>query len=199
MSDPKQTSGDGGSASGGRKRKRYTRNRRRSRKPQAETPDARSPEPGGKDHSKSRGKSAARGARKSGDGGLDPARRARRDRRRRKRTGDQPQPATPPEPAMELDIEPKQVFVYTHVLRPSLREVYEYRAEHFSQTGRTLADFHIDLSSILIYPGGDETAEPVIDLHIGGAPGEFDGAGESDWDDDEPLSDDLAPPPQHAP
>ena len=46
-------------------------------------------------------------------------------------------------------------FVYTHVLRPSMRDNFEFRTEHFSKVTRKLEDFHIDLSPL--YPdGGDE-------------------------------------------
>ena len=46
-------------------------------------------------------------------------------------------------------------FVYTHVIRPSVRDSYEFRTEHFSKVTRKLEDFHIDLAPL--YPeGGDE-------------------------------------------
>src|SRR3954454_24018733 len=46
-------------------------------------------------------------------------------------------------------------FVYTHVIRPSVRDSFEFRSENFSKVTRKLEDFHIDLSHL--YPeGGDE-------------------------------------------
>lgn len=46
-------------------------------------------------------------------------------------------------------------FVYTHVIRPTIRDSFEFRSEHFSKVTRKLEDFHIDLSPL--YPdGGDE-------------------------------------------
>jgi hypothetical protein len=43
---------------------------------------------------------------------------------------------------------PKAVFVYTHVSRPSYQGMPDYRTEHFPRTGRTLADFHVDISPL---------------------------------------------------
>lgn len=217
MSETTQTPGEGRGGEGkggGRKRKRPYRNRRRNRKPQNEKPESRGGENRSTEGRSDEGRSAEGGGRSrnrgnsrrnSGRGkskaqaenrdGLDPVKRARRDRRRRKRAADQDAPypdvVVAQETMPDLEIEPKQVFVYTHVVRPSLRDAYEYRAEHFSQTGRTLDDFRIDLSSILIYPEDNPEGEPVIDLHIRGTLDADPIGDDADWEDDEPLSEDM--------
>lgn len=207
MSEQNSGGGEGGNKGGGRKRKRYIRNRRRSRRPQGDKPEVSGEESssgsaggsggGGSSRGRSNRRSSARSKGRGGDeAALDPVKRARRDRRRRKRSGGRggeregngPAIVAPVEPMPDLEIEPKRVFVYTHVARPSLRDAYEYRAEHFTQTGRKLEDFQIDLSSILQYPDDDPEGEPVINLHIGGT-GEL--GEDADWDDDEPLDDDA--------
>lgn len=52
-------------------------------------------------------------------------------------------------------VAPSNVFVYTHVARPSSRESYEFRSEHFSKHGHTLEDYTIDLSVIFDAPRPD--------------------------------------------
>jgi hypothetical protein len=216
MSDSNQSAGETGGKGGGRKRKRSYRNRRRGRKPQnernesrnnesrttdsrtsdsgtndARTADSRNQEEGGRSRSRSNRRGGSRGRGKNNDAGLDPVKRARRERRRRKRGGGRTEfdeDVVAVEPMPDLEIEPKRVFVYTHVLRPALRDAYEYRSEHFSHTGRTLEDFHIDLSAILIYPDDNPENEPIIDLHIGGTGDAIVGE-EADWDDEEPFGD----------
>jgi hypothetical protein len=42
----------------------------------------------------------------------------------------------------------KPVFIYTHVLRPAVREAFESRSEHFSKVTRKLEDFNIDLEPL---------------------------------------------------
>lgn len=206
MSDSNQSAGESSSKGGGRKRKRSYRNRRRGRKPQNErnesrttdsrtgdtrTGDSPKEEEGGRSRARSNRRGGSRGRGKSNEAGLDPVKRARRERRRRKRAGGRTEfdeDVVAVEPMPDLEIEPKRVFVYTHVLRPALRDAYEYRAEHFSHTGRTLEDFHIDLSAILIYPDDNPENEPIIDLHIGGTGDAIVGE-EADWDDEEPFGD----------
>ena len=83
-----------------------------------------------------------------------------RDRRRRRRMRAKQRGANEtPSPVVEdilKDLPPLvPAFVYTHVLRPSMRDNFEFRTEHFSKVTRKLEDFHIDLSPL--YPdGGDE-------------------------------------------
>jgi hypothetical protein len=83
-----------------------------------------------------------------------------RDRRRRRRMRAKTRGANEtPSPVVEdilKDLPPLvPAFVYTHVLRPSMRDNFEFRTEHFSKVTRKLEDFHIDLSPL--YPdGGDE-------------------------------------------
>ena len=72
---------------------------------------------------------------------------------------------------LELDYAPPEsVFIYTHVLRPEQRDSYSFRSEISSGTGRTLADFDIDLS--LLFP--DESKQPgeSADQPIGSWPGD---------------------------
>lgn len=52
-------------------------------------------------------------------------------------------------------VPPRDVFVYTHVARPSSRENYEFRSEHFSKHGHTLEDYTVDLSVIFDVPRPD--------------------------------------------
>lgn len=82
-----------------------------------------------------------------------------RDRRRRRRMrAKQRGPETQPSMVEDVlkDLPPLvPAFVYTHVLRPAMRDSFEFRTEHFSKVTRKLEDFHIDLSPL--YPdGGDE-------------------------------------------
>lgn len=72
----------------------------------------------------------------------------RRRRRNKNRRGDArtDQPVIPA--AREPDyLPPESVFIYTHVVRPGAQG-YEFRAEHFSNVGRTLDDYEIDLTSL---------------------------------------------------
>jgi hypothetical protein len=83
-----------------------------------------------------------------------------RDRRRRRRMRAKQRGPNDAAPAVVEDVLkdlPPLVpaFVYTHVLRPAMRDTFEFRTEHFSKVTRQLEDFHIDLSPL--YPdGGDE-------------------------------------------
>jgi hypothetical protein len=48
-------------------------------------------------------------------------------------------------------IAPQSVYIYEHTVHPELRDSYEFRPDHFSKVGRTLADYQIDLSKL--FPG----------------------------------------------
>lgn len=131
------------------------------------------------------------------------ARRERRARRRRRNKGGQagqyPAGATlPVEDQLDV-VAPASVYIYTHVVRPVVRDSYEYRSEHFSKVSRQLEDFQIDLSALdrieaegILPPvtirftdddeeGADEDADDATDV--------LDDAGESaggvGWEDDE--------------
>lgn len=76
------------------------------------------------------------------------ARKARRRARSRQRFDDNR--------AVNLEAEvayiaPQSVYVYEHSVHPELRDSYEFRPDHFSKVGRTLADYQIDLSKL--FPG----------------------------------------------
>ena len=78
--------------------------------------------------------------------------RSERRRRRKRRSSKRRGPEKPAETqALEIDyVAPESVFIYTHVARKDQRDAaYEYRPDHFAHTGRQLADFRIDLSSIM--------------------------------------------------
>lgn len=83
------------------------------------------------------------------------ARKARRRARSRQRYDDTR--------AVNLEAEvayvaPQSVYIYEHSVHPELRDSYEFRPDHFSKVGRTLADYEIDLSKL--FPGeiaGDGT------------------------------------------
>ena len=71
-------------------------------------------------------------------------------------------------------------FVYTHVIRPMMRDSFEFRTEHFSKVTRKLEDFHIDLSPL--YPeGGDEIKSAT---YVPPMPPVADGDEETSWQDD---------------
>lgn len=80
----------------------------------------------------------------------------RRRRRMRARQRGQNESQTPVIEDILKDLPPLvPAFVYTHVLRPAVRDSFEFRTEHFSKVTRRMEDFHIDLSPL--YPdGGDE-------------------------------------------
>ncbi len=91
---------------------------------------------------------------------LEKSVRDNRDRRRRRRMrAKQRGPAETQSPVVEdvlKDLPPLvPAFVYTHVVRPAMRDSFEFRTEHFSKVTRKLEDFHIDLSP-LSPDGGDE-------------------------------------------
>ena len=83
----------------------------------------------------------------------DRSQKARR-RRRDRRSGSKEAPQTSRRSILqEIEKEykpPESVLVYTHVVQPSQGgSAYEFRADHFSKTGRDIEDFRIDLSKIL--------------------------------------------------
>ncbi len=83
------------------------------------------------------------------------ARKARRRARSRQRVDDNRSINLEAEVAY---VAPKSVYVYEHSVHPELRDAYEFRPDHFSKVGRTLADYQIDLSKL--FPGdiaGDGT------------------------------------------
>ncbi|HAJ37363.1 MAG TPA: hypothetical protein DCL15_16965 [Chloroflexi bacterium] len=45
-------------------------------------------------------------------------------------------------------VAPKTVFIYTHSAHPEMRDSYEFRPEHFSNVGRRLEDYQIDISAL---------------------------------------------------
>jgi len=88
--------------------------------------------------------------------GADRNERARKERRRRNKRR-RPRSSRKKEysgPSIIDEIKksytpPDSVFIYTHVLRKEQRDVaYEYRSEHFSHVGRSMADFRINLTSL---------------------------------------------------
>jgi hypothetical protein len=112
--------------------------------------------------------------------------RRRRRRMRAKQRGQNETPAPVVEDILK-DLPPLvPAFVYTHVLRPSMRDSFEFRTEHFSKVTRKLEDFHIDLSPL--YPdGGDEIKgvaymPPVADRDK--LSDEFDDESDEDYDDE---------------
>lgn len=134
-----QGSSSANKGSGKSNRRRSVRSKRRSRKPEASGESRTQP---------NAPKSAEKSVRENRD----------RRRRRRMRAKQRSQNETPT-PVVEntlKDLPPLvPAFVYTHVLRPSTRDSFEFRTEHFSKVTRKLEDFHIDLSPL--YPdGGDE-------------------------------------------
>lgn len=164
-------SAPGGKATGKNNRRRALRNKRRSRKPN-ETPETRpAREP----------REAPAPARP-----VDKTTRENRERRRRRRmrTKQRGQADAAPQVVEDAlkDLPPLvPAFVYTHVIRPMVRDSYEFRTEHFSKVTRRLEDFHIDLSPL--YPeGGDEikSATYVPPLPAG----EEDGEDGENWQDE---------------
>lgn len=126
--------------SGGKSSRRRSSRRRRERKA---APEAHAPRE--KPNAKAKQEKA-----------LDKAQRERRERRRRRRQ----QAKQPDAPEMqflggtlaqdeELNRPSPPVVVYTHVIRPDVRDNYEFRSEHFSKVTRRLEDFHIDLTPFL--------------------------------------------------
>lgn len=82
------------------------------------------------------------------------ARGVRKRRRSRSRRGDLRTDAPISTERDVAYVAPKDVFVYTHVSRPS-SQGYEFRSEHFSKHGHTLEDYTVDLSVIFDIPRPD--------------------------------------------
>ena len=158
----------GGGPGGGNANKGPNKNNNRRRSLRSKRRGGRRPEEGGSEAREPREASAPREQREP-RGPRPPANtpkpvdktvRDNRDRRRRRRMrAKQRGPADTPTPMVEnilKDLPPLvPAFVYTHVLRPSMRDNFEFRTEHFSKVTRKLEDFDIDLSPL--YPeGGDE-------------------------------------------
>ena len=76
------------------------------------------------------------------------ARKARRRARSRQRLDDNRTVNLEAEVAY---VAPQSVYIYEHSVHPELRDAYEFRPEHFSKVGRTLADYQLDLSKL--FPG----------------------------------------------
>lgn len=165
--------GAGGNANKGpnkNNRRRSLRSKRRGRKPEDGGAEPRS-DSRGDSRSDTREVSEPREAREPRESrgprpqantpkAVDKSVHDNRDRRRRRRMrAKQRGPGDTPTPVVEdilKDLPPLvPAFVYTHVLRPSMRDNFEFRTEHFSKVTRKLEDFDIDLSPL--YPeGGDE-------------------------------------------
>jgi hypothetical protein len=133
MTTEKQPSHEG-KPGGKSNRRRPFRGRRRDRRPGAEG-EGRSEQP-----------QPAAAKEKS----LDQSQRERRERRRRRRLQTKQQGAADLQVNSlaqdeELNRPSPRVVVYTHVIRPDVRDSYEFRSEHFSKVTRRLEDFKIDL------------------------------------------------------
>jgi hypothetical protein len=137
-------------------RRRSLRSKRRGRKPE-EASESREPrESRAPREQRAQPNNAPKAAEKSIADNRD---RRRRRRMRAKQRGQSETTTTTVAPVVEntfKDLPPLvPAFVYTHVLRPSIRDSFEFRTEHFSKVTRKMEDFHIDLSPL--YPdGGDE-------------------------------------------
>ena len=86
----------------------------------------------------------------------DEARSKRSDARRRARSRQRYDDSKCSDRATNLEAEvayvaPQSVYIYEHSVHPELRDSYEFRPDHFSKVGRTLADYQLDLSKL--FPG----------------------------------------------
>jgi hypothetical protein len=137
-------------------RRRSLRSKRRGRKPEEASESRESRESRAPREQRAQPNNAPKAAEKSIADNRD---RRRRRRMRAKQRGQSETTTTTVAPVVEntfKDLPPLvPAFVYTHVLRPSIRDSFEFRTEHFSKVTRKMEDFHIDLSPL--YPdGGDE-------------------------------------------
>ena len=85
--------------------------------------------------------------------------------------------------ATEADVEyvtPANVFIYTHSAHPEMRDSYEFRPDHFSNVGRRLDDYQINLTSLFLEAGTGSDEVPTIKVM---PKPEFDW---TDWEEDEP-------------
>jgi hypothetical protein len=136
----------------------------------------------------------------------DKAQRERRERRRRRRMKMKQRGQA--DAAAERVVEDimkdlpslKPVFVYTHVIRPSVRDSYEFRTEHFGKVTRRLEDFNIDLMPFFRSVEEDEARLAARERAeaAGIDPDAWDDDLDEDWDDedeneDEESGDDTAP------
>lgn len=133
----------------------------------------------------------------------DKAQRERRERRRRRRLkakqqrglGEAQPEVMTPDP--DLDLPPKKVFIYTHIIRPAARDSYEFRSEHFSKITRRLEDFKIDLSPL--FRNEEEEArrvqEEIAEGLAGELAGELDESLDEEWEDEDAAWDDEAEEP----
>ena len=84
----------------------------------------------------------------------------------------------------------KPVFVYTHVIRPSVRDSYEFRTEHFAKASRRLEDFNIDLSPFFRSIEEDEARQAARErAEAAGIDLDADDW-DDDWDDEDEEQDD---------
>ena len=94
-----------------------------------------------------------------GPGRADEKKVAARARRRRRRRRDRVEPIVE-EPTINVAndledyVEPTDVYVYTHVVRPYYQDSYEFRGDQFSKQGRQIEDYHIDIS--MLFKEGEE-------------------------------------------
>lgn len=76
-----------------------------------------------------------------------------RERRRRRRSKTRTPTESRPAAGFEDNISNlpplRPAFIYTHVIRPTVRDSYEFRSDHFSKVTRRLEDFNIDLTPML--------------------------------------------------
>ncbi|MCC6458747.1 MAG: hypothetical protein IT328_27625 [Caldilineaceae bacterium] len=138
-------------------RRRSLRSKRRGRKPEEanEAREQRESRPPREPRAQPNASNSVKAAEKSIAENRD---RRRRRRMRAKQRGQSETAASEPVVVENTlkDLPPLvPAFVYTHVLRPSTRDTFEFRTEHFSKVTRKMEDFHIDLSPL--YPdGGNE-------------------------------------------
>ena len=107
-------------------------------------------------------------------------RKARRKAKSRQRGGDDGRSR---QVATEADVEyvtPANVFVYTHSAHPEMRDSYEFRPDHFSNVGRRLDDYQINLTSLFQDAGIGPDDLPVMKVM---PEPDFNW---SDWEEDEP-------------
>jgi hypothetical protein len=86
-----------------------------------------------------------------------------RSRRARRRTRSRTRPQDENRPVAETVtnyVAPSSVYVYTHVSRPDTGGAYDFRPEHFSQVGRRLEDYTVDLTKI--FPPTEDGSLPKL-------------------------------------
>jgi len=142
---PANSGGNGNKGPNRNNRRRSVRSKRRGRKPEE-----------GSEPRESREVRVPPSAPKLVEKGVHDNRERRRRRRMRAKQRGAGESAAPVVEDTFKDLPPLvPSFVYTHVIRTTVRDSFEFRSEHFSKVTRKLEDFHIDLSPL--YPdGGDE-------------------------------------------